>query len=114
MMLFSDEPMVIEAGMAYLTRIAPFFWMMAIFIVLNSVMRGAGEAVIPMFSSILSLWLARVPSAYLFNNLFGRDNMFFCFAAGWVIGIIISVFAYFRGNWRKKAITSVSNKPQEA
>ncbi|MEG1777366.1 MAG: MATE family efflux transporter, partial [Angelakisella sp.] len=76
----------------------------AILFTLNSIMRGAGETIIPMLSSIISLWLARVPAAYILNALFGRDNMYYCFAIGWVLGLIITCTAYFRGNWRKKGI----------
>lgn len=105
MRMFSTSPDVIAAGVAYLNRILPFYCIFSLFFILNSVMRGAGEAVIPMFTSIISLWLARVPAAYLFAHLFGRDNMFFCYAAGWVLGDIITVYYYLKGDWKRKAIT---------
>lgn len=58
MRLFSTEPAVIESGFAYLARILPFYWMLAIMFVLSSIMRGAGEMMVPMISSLAALWLA--------------------------------------------------------
>lgn len=105
MQMFSPSPEVIAAGVAYLQRILPFYCLFSLFFILNAVMRGAGEAIVPMLTSIISLWLARVPAAYLFADWFGRDNMFFCYAAGWVLGDIITLYFYLRGNWKQKALT---------
>lgn len=74
MRLFSTEPAVIESGFAYLARILPFYWMLAIMFVLSSIMRGAGEMMVPMISSLAALWLARVPAAYLLAAFFRADE----------------------------------------
>lgn len=102
--LFDSSPDVVAAGMAYLNRIVPFYWMLAVLFTLNSVMRGAGETIVPMVSSIVSLWLARVPAAYLLDAFFGRDNMYYCYFFGWVLGLAITCWAYFKGNWRTKGL----------
>lgn len=111
MSIFNGSPQVIAAGMAYLVRIVPFYWMLAILFTLNSVMRGAGETIVPMVSSIISLWLARVPAAYILDALFGRDNMYFCYAFGWALGLVITGIAYFKGNWRNKGIVIENPQP---
>ncbi len=105
MRMFSTEQTVIDAGMAYLTRIMPFYAMLAVTFVLNSVMRGAGEMMIPLISSILSLWLARVPAAYFLAANFGAPNMHYCFAIGWVLGLAITVPYYFLGKWKHRGLT---------
>lgn len=105
MRMFNPEPAVIAAGVAYLNRILPFYALLAVMFTLNSVMRGAGEMVVPMVSSLVSLWLARIPAAYLMDHFFGRDNMFFCYAIGWVLGLGITCRAFFRGSWRQKTLT---------
>ncbi|MEG1549515.1 MAG: MATE family efflux transporter [Ruthenibacterium sp.] len=104
MSLFSTSPAVIESGLAYLVRILPFYWMLAIMFILNGIMRGAGETTVPLLSSILSLWLARVPAAYLLTHFFGANNMHFCFAIGWVLGLAICVPYYLSGRWKNKSI----------
>ena len=106
MRLFSAEPAVIESGFAYLVRILPFYWLLAVMFVLNSIMRGAGEMMIPMISSLAALWLARVPAAYLLAHFFGPMNIHFCYAIGWVLGLAICVPYYFSGRWRSKSVVS--------
>lgn len=104
MRLFSTSPDVIAAGTAYLNRILPFYVIFTVFFILNAVMRGAGETIVPMFASTISLWLARVPAAYLLASFFGRDNMFFCYAVGWILGVMITLYFYSKGNWKRKAV----------
>ena len=104
MRMFNSEPAVIAAGVAYLNRILPFYALLAVMFTLNSVMRGAGEMVVPMISTLISLWLARIPAAYLMDHFFGRDNIFFCYAIGWVMGLAISCWAFFRGRWRERSV----------
>ena len=110
MMMFSQEPAVIDAGVAYLNRILPFYLILAALFVLNGVMRGAGETLVPMFSSIISLWLARVPAAYILNHFFGKENIFYCYAIGWVFGVSISLYFYLKGDWKNKGITMASQR----
>ena len=102
--LFTPSQEVIASGCAYLNRVLPFYVLLALLFVFNSVMRGAGEMVVPMASSILSLWAARVPASYLITHFFGRDNMFFSYAFGWAIGAALTMFFYFKGGWKHKAI----------
>ena len=104
MRLFSTEPAVIESGFSYLARILPFYWMLAIMFVLSSIMRGAGEMMVPMISSLAALWLARVPAAYLLAHFFGPMNIHFCYAIGWALGLAICVPYYFSGRWKEKSI----------
>ena len=104
--LFSDKPAVIDAGMAYLYRVCPFYFLLAFQFILNGTMRGAGEMMTPMVSSIVSQWLARIPSAYILDHYFGRDSMFFCFAIGWVIGLIITGGFYLSGRWKNRSVTA--------
>lgn len=111
--MFSNKPEVIAAGMAYLYRVCPFYFMLGIMFILNGTMRGAGAMMTPMVSSIISQWLARIPSAYILNHYLGRDNMFFCFAIGWAIGLLITVINYLRGGWKgKSVVTELPPEPE--
>ena len=104
MQLFSTSSAVIASGMAYLNRILPFYALLAVMFILNGIMRGAGETTIPLLSSILSLWLARVPAAYLLAHFFGPENMHFCYVIGWILGLAICVPYYMSGKWKQKSI----------
>lgn len=102
--LFTDDAAVIHAGMAYLYRIAPFYSLLAVMFILNGVMRGAGAVLIPTLSSILSLWLARVPSAYILAHFFGGESMYFCYLFGWIVGVCIVLPYYLAGKWKDKSV----------
>ena len=104
MRLFNQEPQVIAAGVDYLRCMMPWLWMLAIMFTLSSIMRGAGEMMIPMVTSIISLWLARVPAAYLINAVWGKEFMFYSYPVGWVLGLAIVCPAYFKGRWREKSV----------
>ena len=42
--------------MAYLTRMLPYIYLLAIMMILSSTLRGAGQAVIPLFFRCRSGW----------------------------------------------------------
>lgn len=111
--MFNDSPEVISSGMAFLNRIIPFYLLLSVQFIINSVMRGAGEALVPMISSLVGLWAARIPAAYLFAHFFGRDSMHFSYAAGWAIGLSISLSYFLTGKWKNKAITRAGNNAEE-
>lgn len=104
--LFNSNPDVIAAGMAYLTRMLPYIYLLAIMMILSSTLRGAGQAVIPLFFQMLSLWVARVPLSYLFAHYFGRDNMFYSFPIGWVLGLSFAIPYFLRGRWKRRIVTA--------
>ena len=106
MRLFSQDPAVIAAGCAYLDRIMPFYAVFSCMFILNAVMRGAGETVIPMISSLVSLWAARIPVAYYLADHFGRDSLFYCYVIGWLAGILISGVYYMTGRWKNKSVVA--------
>ena len=72
----------------------------------NSVLRGAGEMVVPMISSFVGLWLARLPAAYLFAAWMGKESIYYSYAVGWVLGLLISGIYYATGKWKNKSIVS--------
>lgn len=99
-----NDPEVIAAGMAYLNRVVPFLWMLGIMFMLTGALRGAGSAIIPMITSLLSLWLMRIPLAYLLAYNFGKENLYYAWPLGWLMGLAISGGYFLSGRWKKKAI----------
>lgn len=105
MRMFSDNPEVIEAGVAYLHAVLPFYFLLAALFMFNSVLRGAGEMVVPMIASFVSLWIARLPAAYLLAHWFGGDKMYYGYVVGWIGGILISGTYFMTGKWKNKSVT---------
>lgn len=102
--LFNKEPEVIDAGMAYLIRVVPFFLILMVQFMLTSVLRGAGATMVSLVTTFVALCLVRVPTAYFFADRFGRDNMFFSFGCGWAVGLTIALIFYLQGSWKRKSI----------
>ncbi len=101
--LFNSDPAVIESGMIYLNNVMPFYPLLAILFMLNGVIRGAGETIIPMVGTIISLWLGRIPAAYFIAHKFGNEYIFISYAIGWSIAMIISGIYYMSGKWKTKS-----------
>ena len=100
--MFTADAGVIQAGMAYLFRVVPFYLILSVMFVVTGALRGAGESMIPLISAIVSLWLARLPLAYLLAAT-GRDNLFYSWPLGWLVGLAIVVVYYATGRWKNKS-----------
>lgn len=107
MRMFSSDAGVIESGVWYLHSVLPFYVLLAAGFIYSSTLKGAGEMIIPLVSSIVGLWIARVPSAYLLAHFFGQRFIYFSYAIGWVFGFIIPYIAYRCGHWKNKGIVKL-------
>ena len=101
MHLFTPESAVIEAGYAYLIRVMPFYAIVAAFNMLYGFMQGAGETVIPTLVNLISIWIVRLPSAYILNTT-GANNIFFCYSCGWIFNLILSIILFNRNKVKRK------------
>jgi putative MATE family efflux protein len=104
MRLFTKDLEVIRIGDQYLTIISSFYFLFTLMFIFNGVLRGAGDTLIPMFFSLLSLWLVRIPVAWYLSGKIGSSGIWWAIPIGWLIGLVLSFFYYRSGNWKKKAI----------
>lgn len=104
MRMFNQNAEVIASGVTYLHSVLPFFFLLAAMFTYNSVLRGAGEMIVPMISSTISLWLARVPIAYWLASVWGRDSIYYSYAIGWALGLVMAYAYYKTGKWKSKRI----------
>lgn len=102
MKLFNDKPAVVESGVLYLRSVLPFYPLLALLFIYSGALRGTGETMVPMIASFIALWFARVPSAYLIADRFGRNFIYFSYPIGWVIGSAVVAAAYYSGRWERK------------
>ncbi|EQJ18393.1 MATE efflux family protein [Clostridioides difficile P11] len=68
--LFNTDKDVIKIGSSYLFIIGPFFLFIGTSFVLSSAMKGAGDSMFALISSIVSLWLGRLPASYMLSKFF--------------------------------------------
>lgn len=104
MSLFNKDAAVIDIGASYLKIVGPFYFVISIMFITNSVLRGAGDAMFPMISSLLSLWLIRIPAAYLLSSKMGSDGIWLAIPVAWSFGLVITSLYYKAGKWKKKAV----------
>lgn len=86
--LFNSDPEVINIGCKYLLTIGAFLIFICISCILTNSIKGAGEALFPLISSIISLWVIIIPTAYFFSNLLGINSVWFGISMGWSFGFI--------------------------
>ncbi|MEZ4999943.1 MAG: MATE family efflux transporter [Bacteroidales bacterium] len=102
---FTTDQNVISIGHTYLTIVSLFYILFAIMFIFSGVMRGAGDTLIPMLITLLSLWLVRIPIAWYLSNRMGSEvGIWWSFPIGWGVGLLLAWGYYSTGNWKKKVI----------
>jgi putative MATE family efflux protein len=125
MSLFTNTETIIDRGMHYIRILSVGFIGMAVIQSLSGVMRGAGDAITPMWISMLTAVLLRVPLSYLLVELSktpelpaGRpEMMYYAMLITWLTGAITNFLAFRYGRWRKRAqirMDSLSDQSDEA
>ncbi|MDR2848046.1 MAG: MATE family efflux transporter [Bacteroidales bacterium] len=102
------EVNVIEVGSRYLLIIAPFYAVFSTLFVFNGVMRGAGDTLFPMFTTLLSLWLIRIPFASVMSKYIGTDGIWWAIPIGWCLGSACAMGYYRLGRWKNKGVVKPS------
>lgn len=104
MQLFNNDAEVIEIGKQYLLIVSSFYIVFSSMFVMHGTLRGAGDTLVPMFITLISLWLIRIPFAWLFSQKFGQTGIWWSIPAGWLVGLIASWFYYKAGYWKNKSV----------
>jgi putative MATE family efflux protein len=96
---------VISQGVDYMRTVSIFYIAFGVLMVVNGVLRGAGDAMIPMYTTVTSL-LVRVGVAYWLSSIpsIGYRGIWWGIPAGWTLASIVPVYRYLSGKWREKAV----------
>jgi putative MATE family efflux protein len=106
MSLFTNDPQVIEIGREYLTIVGSFYLLFSAMFSTSGVLRGAGATLVPMITTIFSLWVFRIPGAYLLSQRFGEVGIWWAIPIGWFMGLVMSYAYYLTGRWKNKVVVS--------
>ena len=109
---FTDTPALIDLATRMIRLMAVGYICIAITQVLGGVMRGAGDTVSPMWISIISTIIVRIPVAYLIAHLTRSAEyphgkpiaLFGSLMFSWVMGMVISVIVFSMGKRKKKML----------
>jgi len=101
------EPETIQVSALFIKIMALTFGFIGIQQVLNGAFRGAGNTMVPMMLSIISLWVLRFPLAYLLSQhtSLAEVGIWIAFPAANVIAAIITIIWFSKGTWKQKKIT---------
>lgn len=110
--IFTDTRELIDFSTRMMRVLAVGYVAMAVTQSLGGVMRGAGDTVTPMWISLITTVLLRVPVAYGIayftrseNYPTGRpESVFISLLVAWTMGAIITTLFFRRGKWREKAL----------
>ena len=112
MRMFTKTEEVVQMGMQMMRILAVGYIAMAITQSLSGVMRGAGDTVSPMWVSIITTIVIRMPIAYIWAYATRSEALpngapeciFTSLLISWVLGAVITSVLYRRGRWKDKAI----------
>lgn len=112
MRMFTTDPVVIQTGADYLTILGFTYVLFSMMFVINGVLRGAGDTLIPMFISLFSLWIVRIPVAYFLskNTGMGVHGIWWSIPIGWLAGVVLSYWYYRLGRWKTKSVVHHPSK----
>lgn len=104
MRAFTADPAVIAIGKEYLLIIGGFFIVHGALNIYNGALRGAGDTFFTMLSSLLCLWLIRIPLAYQLSMWYGRQGIWWAIGLSIGIGLIITFIYYKMGIWKRRCV----------
>ncbi len=105
MEMFTSTPDVIDTGMHMMRILSIGYIAMAVTQILSGVMRGAGDTMTPMWISLITTIVIRVPIAYgLAALMHSADVLFISLLISWVMGAVLTSIAFRMGRWKKKSI----------
>jgi putative MATE family efflux protein len=112
MHVFTDTNELVELSYRLMLILAVGYIAVAVTQSLSGIMRGAGDTMTPMWISLITTVLIRVPVAYGISFLtrtaelpYGRQECIqISLLASWVIGAVLTAIFYRFGKWKTKAI----------
>ena len=105
-MLFSDDPLVIEQGTFYLRVIVMSLPLMGLFQIYIGTFQGSGHTVYAMIMMLGRLWIFRVPLIILLGRFtdLGANSVWYAMIMSNVLICLVGSAIYFSGKWHKKTI----------
>jgi putative MATE family efflux protein len=112
MHVFTDTNELVELSYRLMLILAVGYIAVAVTQSLSGIMRGAGDTMTPMWISLITTVLIRVPVAYGISFLtrtaelpYGRQECIqISLLASWVLGAVLTAIFYRFGKWKTKAI----------
>ena len=110
--VFTDTKELVSMSYRLMKILAAGYIAMAVTQSLSGVMRGAGDTMTPMWISLITTVVVRVPLAYGISFMTRtpsfpvgmKECIQISLVATWIMGAILTAFFYARGKWKDRAI----------
>lgn len=102
--LFTSDASVIAIGQDYLVIVSSFYLLLSVMFAFTGFLRGSGATLVPMLTTLASLYLFRIPMAYYLSDQIGVNGIWWSEPIGWLAGMIILAVYYFSGKWKGKEV----------
>ena len=98
--LISQETAVLQYGGMMVHLMASTYWIFVMAEVLSGVIRGSGEAMVPMVIYICGMCLFRLVWVLVVMKVFETiQSVVWCYPASWSLTALAFIIYYFKGNW---------------
>ncbi|MBQ4343889.1 MAG: MATE family efflux transporter [Erysipelotrichaceae bacterium] len=112
MYAFTDTAELVELSMKMMRILAVGYIAVAVTQSLSGIMRGAGDTMTPMWISIITTVIIRVPLAYGLTAFTksealpqgAPESIFISLLVSWSLGALMTFVSYRKGTWKTKAI----------
>ena len=96
---------LMEYALSYINFIALFIFLMGVMFAGNSLLRGAGDVMVPLLTTIIALSV-RVLSAYTLSGVpaIGYRAIWYSIPLGWLLSTTIVLWRYFSNRWTTKSV----------
>lgn len=111
--IFTNEADVLHEGAKYLRIVGLNYIPLALMFIITGVLRGAGDTFASMLISFTTLWIVRLPIAWVLSNRLGLgiSGVWWSIVISTTLGVLLNYLYYRTGNWRRKVITRPDASP---
>lgn len=107
MRAFTPDEGIIQVGTQYLMIVSSFYFIFSVMFSLTGTFRGAGDTLFPMFITLLTLWVIRVPLSEYLSRIYGEEGIWYALPITWAFGMTVSTIYFFTGRWKRKAVIKI-------
>jgi putative MATE family efflux protein len=99
-----NDPAVIAQSVQYLKIMSLFFGFLSLQQIFNGTFSGAGDTKTSMVLAIISLWILRIPTAYILSGILGFAGICWSFPVANTIAAGLGYLVFIKGKWRERAL----------
>lgn len=96
-----DSGLALETGVEFLKIVSPFYFVVALKLMADGVLRGAGAMKQFMTATFTDL-LLRVVLAFVLSKNMQTTGIWMSWPIGWIVATILSLYFYKKGSWKKQ------------